>query len=221
MQKNGKTGVIRNNSAQFNIDLNNTVDPNLARSPFHNFKFQVVPVDKTKILQWHAAADAAHSSSQNQGKTPVLPPVKLSANLSDMTPFHIACDKGNVRSAELIMKNSIENNIDFNFYSGFIYACQCGHVKIVELLLKNSVEFNVDLNAKIEFDGETGFNYAFHYACVSGHVKIVELLIKKSVEYNIDLNVKNHNGFSGYALSSGQVKKLILDNSAQFNIDLN
>ena len=127
-----------------------------------------------------------------------------------MTSFHNACDKGNVRSAELIMKSSIENNIDFNFYSGFIYACQCGHVK-------NSVEFNVDLNAKIEFDGETGFNCAFHYACV----KIVELLIKKSVEYNIDLNAKNHNGFSGYALSSGQVKKMILDNSAQFNIDLN
>ena len=75
----------------------------------------------------------------------------------------------------------------------------------------------MDLNAKIEFDGETGFNCAFHYACV----KIVELLIKKSVEYNIDLNAKNHNGFSGYALSSGQVKKMILDNSAQFNIDLN
>ena len=147
--------------------------------------------------------------------------MELSATLSDMTPFHIACDKGNVSLAELIMKSSIENNIDFNYYSGFIYACKCGHVKIVELLIKNCVEFNVDLNAKIEFDGETSFNYAFHYACVSGHVKIVELLIKKAVKYDIDLNAKNHNGFSGYALSRGQVKKLILNNSAQFNIDLN
>ena len=57
---NGKTGydfssgqvkkLIFDNSAQFNIDLNNYVDPNLAHNPFHNFKFQVVPVDKTKIL---------------------------------------------------------------------------------------------------------------------------------------------------------------------------
>ena len=40
------------------------------------------------------------------------------------------------------------------------------------------------------------------------------------MECNIDLNAKDNDGDTGYALSSGQVKKLILDNSAQFNIDL-
>ena len=40
------------------------------------------------------------------------------------------------------------------------------------------------------------------------------------MEFNIDLNAKV-NGKTGYDFSSGQVKKLILDNSAQFNIDLN
>ena len=161
---NGSTGYALSSGQVKKLILDNYLNPNRKKSTRGATGTARTPwQDKATIIRWRAAADAAH----------------LSANLPGMTPFYTACDNGNVRIAELIMKSSIENNIDFNFYSGFIYACQCGHVKIVELL------------------------------------------IKKSVEFNIDLNIKNHNGFSGYALSSGQVKKLILDNSAQFNIDLN
>ena len=47
---------------------------------------------------------------------------------SDMTPFHIACEKGHFRIAEFIMKRSIEYNIDLNSTSiyglkGFHFAC--------------------------------------------------------------------------------------------------
>merc|ERR1719483_2061675 len=119
-----------------------------------------------------------------------------------------------------MIKNSVECRIDLNAKevggTGFHYACRSGHIEIVELLIKNSVELNFNLNAKAN-NGFTGF----HYACFNGHVKMVELLIQNSVEFHINLNAKNENrGLTGYALSSGQVKKLIRDNSAQFNIDL-
>jgi len=91
------------------------------------------------------------------------------------TPFQIACEKGHVRIAEFIIKNSIENHINLNYpfwtRTGFHFACKNGHVELVELLIKNSVECNINLNAE-DRTGRTGF----HLACKNGHVKIVELL---------------------------------------------
>ena len=115
----------------------------------------------------------------------------------------------------------MECNIDLNVINdvgstGFHDACFGGPVETVELIIKNSVEYNIDLNVKND-DGSTGF----HQACSSGHAEAVELIIKKSVKCNIDLNAENDDGDTGYALSGDRVKKLILDNSAQFNIDLN
>jgi len=91
------------------------------------------------------------------------------------------------------------------------------------------VEFNIDLNVKAR-DGKARLT-GFHYACKRGDVKIVELMIKKSVECNINLNAiddwqrcnKKKAGKTGYNYSNGngQVTRLIRDNSAQFNIDLN
>ena len=85
------------------------------------------------------------------------------------------------------------------------------------------MDFNINLNsvnggAFSDIRGETGF----HIACQSGDVELVELIIKKSVDFNIDLNVKDCHGKTGFqhACSSDQVKKLIVDNSDQFNIDL-
>ena len=129
---------------------------------------------------------------------------------------------GNVKLVELLIKNSVEFNMDLNakneYYgkTGFHYACEkYQKVKLVELLIKNSVECNIDLNAKDKY-GKTGY----HLACQNSQVRIVESLIENSVEFNIDLNAKV-NGKTGYDFSSGQDKKLIFDNSAQFNIDLN
>ena len=125
---------------------------------------------------------------------------KAPGNRFGRTPFQIACEKGNVRIAELIIKKSIENNIDLNWKpgrypgrTGFHDACTSGQVKIVELLIENAAEFNIDLNVKDDY-GSTGFCYA----CITGHVKIVELLIKNSVELNIDLNAKDKDGSTGF-----------------------
>ena len=59
------------------------------------------------------------------------------------TPFHVACKEGHFKIAEVIMRSSIESNINLNSTerrygeTGFHYACESGQVKIVELLIKN------------------------------------------------------------------------------------
>ena len=72
-----------------------------------------------------------------------------------------------------------------------------GRVKIVELLIKKSAECNIDLNAK-----DTVGNTGFHYVCLNSE------------------NASDQKCKYAY-LKCEQVKKLILDYSAQFNIDLN
>ena len=162
---------------------------------------------------------------------------KNPGNKNEGTPFHVACEKGHVRIAEFIIKNSNENNInlntnttgydrwncrDINGFTGFHYACRGGDVELVELLVKNSVECNIDLNTK-DIGGRTGF----HCACSSGQIKVVELLIKNSVEFNMDLNAKNNNdGKTGFHYASdyyGRIElvELLIKNSVEFNIDLN
>ena len=61
--------TILDNSAQFNIDLINYVDPNLIINRRATGTARTPWPDETSIIRWHAAADAAHSISQNQGKT--------------------------------------------------------------------------------------------------------------------------------------------------------
>ena len=124
------------------------------------------------------------------------------------TGFHFACRNGHVEIIELLIKNSVECNINLNAkdgdnktglhyedrdgkasLTGFHNACKRGHIKIVELLIKNSVECKINLNAK-NGDGMTGFHYAFE----SGRIELVKVLIKNTVEFNIDLNVKDRDG---------------------------
>ena len=106
--------------------------------------------------------------------------------LDGNTGFQYACKSGHVELVELLIKKSVEFNIDLitkdDSYgnTGFHYACMSGKVKLVELLIKNSVELNLNLNAK-NGKGETGY----HIACSYDQVKIVGLLIKNSKEFNI------------------------------------
>ena len=92
--------------------------------------------------------------------------------LDGNTGFQYACKSGHDELVELMIRKSVELNIDLNAKdrhgkNGYHYACESGHVKIVELLIKNSVECNINLNAKDRGDsGRTGF----HFACSSGQV---------------------------------------------------
>ena len=82
-----------------------------------------------------------------------------------MTGFHYACMHGHVKIFELLIKKSVECNIDLNAKdsagrTGFHHACICGHVKIVDLVIKKSVECDINLNVKEDVGGKTGYKWS-------------------------------------------------------------
>ena len=80
------------------------------------------------------------------------------------TAFHLACQSGYAKIAEMIMKKSVEFNIDLNAknYDGdttFHFACLWGETSIVDMMINNSESVNLDLTARNNY-GQTGFQLA-------------------------------------------------------------
>ncbi len=64
-----------------------------------------------------------------------------SRNEEQETPFLLACNKGNVDVAKLLLRNGAQiNDMDKYGWSALYIACKNGHEKIVELLLDNGAE---------------------------------------------------------------------------------
>ena len=85
------------------------------------------------------------------------------------TPFIVACTKGHMNIAIILLNKSNEFAIDLNIKdrfgrTAFHRACENGHSEIVEMLIKNASSTNIDLNIKDRI-GCT----AFHCACVNNH----------------------------------------------------
>ena len=62
----------------------------------------------------------------------------------DKTAFHLACENGHSKVAEMIMQKSVEFNIDLNAKdrcarTAFHLACYNGHSKVAEMLIQKSV----------------------------------------------------------------------------------
>ena len=96
---------------------------------------------------------------------------KIDLNIKDnygYTPFHNACQNGHVKLAEMLMKKSIELDIDLNgkifdpAYDGwtpFHLACFFGKTDIVKIMIDNSESLKLDLTAK-DKNKQTGFQLA-------------------------------------------------------------
>ena len=117
------------------------------------------------------------------------------------TPFHVACKKGRMNIAIILINKSNELAIDLYIktqygYTAFQLACSEGHSEIAELIMKNAASMNIDLNSKLDY-GTT----AFQLACHKGHLEIVELIMKNAASMNIDLNMKDRNGHTAFYLA--------------------
>ena len=103
------------------------------------------------------------------------------------TVFHEACTKKQVKIAEVIMKKSVELEINLNAVAddgaGFHFPCMFNDKNMAKLIMEKSVEFNIDLNVE-NSDGRTGFNLACHF----GHTNLARFLIRNSARFNINLN---------------------------------
>ena len=141
------------------------------------------------------------------------------------TPFLIACSKGRMNIAAMLMKKYYELKIDLTTrdndgLTGFHLACKNGHSEIAEMIMNNSSKLEINLNIK-DKRGQT----AFHLACMEGHCKIAEIMINKSSKLKIDLSTKNKEDSTAFHLACFhgclEVAKLIIENSSRLKIDWN
>merc|ERR1711963_1212988 len=77
--------------------------------------------------------------------------IDSNATHNDRTAFHLSCQYGHSKVAEMLILKSVELNIKLNGkdYFGktaFHLSCQNGHMKIAEMLIKKSVYLNIKLN---------------------------------------------------------------------------
>jgi ankyrin len=126
---------------------------------------------------------------------------KNAKNCNGETPFLVACRKGHLNIALILLKKSDELQIDLNVKNrcdktAFHLACDNGHLEIADMIMKNSSELKIDLNSKDNF-GHT----AFHQACLRGDSEIAEMIMKKSSKLKIDLNSKNNGGKTAFHLA--------------------
>ena len=131
------------------------------------------------------------------------------------SPFLIACEKGHVKTAEMMLMKLYKVRIDsrkskddardqseppkFGSFrktkygeQGFLTAYCNGCINIVEMLIEKSVPLELDLTAT--FSGVTGF----YLACRNGHTNVVELLLDKSESVNFDLTARDSRGYTGF-----------------------
>ena len=142
-----------------------------------------------------------------------------------VTPFLVACKKGHLNIALILLKISDEFKIDLNSndkygQTAFHLACWKGHSEVAEMLMKNSKETKIDPNIKDSY-GRT----AFYLACWMGHSEIAEMIIKNSSELKIDLNSKdNCYSWTAFHLASrrGHIKivDMMIEQSESLELDL-
>ena len=78
---------------------------------------------------------------------------KNAKNHEGETPFLVACIKGHMNIALMVLKKADALKIDLNAkdnlcQTAFYVACRNGHSDIVEMIIKNSSELKIDLNSK-------------------------------------------------------------------------
>ena len=161
-------------------------------------------------------------------------------NYDGYSPFHIACLLGNVRIAELFLKESEELEVDLNITTVFPpiavleLTCKSANSESTEKIMKNSDEMNIQLkkmrgNLKLNkmrpFSIRNFGMRGFLYACRDGNLEIVEFLMKYSTSMNIDLNTLNVYNISALHLACywghEEVAKRLIEESTKLNLNLN
>jgi hypothetical protein len=115
-----------------------------------------------------------------------------SKNNNGSSPLYLACDKGHVAIAELLLpKGADVDSKDNDGLTPLYSACLHGYVHIAELLLSKDADVNIQDN-----DGNT----PLHIAVKKRNARIVNLIIDKSIVdesiipsgTKIDFTIKNN-----------------------------
>ena len=139
------------------------------------------------------------------------------------TPFLLACWKGRMNIASILMKKSGELKIDLNQsdnggLTSFHLACIEGHSEIAEIMINSSAKLKIDFSNDCDRTG-------FHLACYHGHLKLAKMVLKNSQRLKMDLNKKDNCGLTGFHLAilegHSSIAEMIINKSSGSKIDLN
>ena len=110
-------------------------------------------------------------SASDSGNPVMTATATVYVNVKDIngeTAFHLACKSGQSKTAEVLIKKSLEFKIQLNVKdaifgkTAFHFACIMGKTTIVKIMIENSEPFRLDLRLK-DNDGKTGFQLAKKY----------------------------------------------------------
>ena len=107
------------------------------------------------------------------------------------TPFHVACKKGRMNIAIILINKSNELAIDLNIktqygWTAFQLACSEGHSEIAELIMKNAASMNIDLNSK-DKNARTAFHQAYlHGKCYFELIKLTKFSTQTKPPFTFD-----------------------------------
>merc|ERR1712029_8788 len=132
------------------------------------------------------------------------------------TAWHWACYYGQTETAQLIIQNSKEFDIDLNAknddgVTALHLACKNGRTETAQLIIKNSKDFGIDLNA----ENNSGWT-AWHDACYNGETETVQMILKNWKEFGIDIKAQNNQGKTALDIiknrdgeKANQIKKML------------
>ena len=129
------------------------------------------------------------------------------------TPLHLACSRGHLDVARLLLEKGAEvNRPDKDGRTPLLIACSRGHVEVVSLLLDKGAEVDRAVE-KGDWKGTT----PLFAACCNGHVDLARLLLEKGA----DVNQADKDGRTPLhlACAAGHLNaaRLLLDKGADVN----
>ena len=104
--------------------------------------------------------------------------IHLKSKKDGRTALHIACAKGHLKCAQLLLdaESKLNEADDYDYWTQLILATLFGHEEVVSELLQRGA----DIHMKGKKDGRT----ALHNACVKGHLKCAQLLLDAGSKLN-------------------------------------
>ena len=132
-----------------------------------------------------------------------LPKEYININYKDVNGYsalHFACDEGNYKIVEILLKSNCEPNLKNNEEkTGLHLSSQHGYFDISKLLIENGALLNIKDSEK---------NTPLHYVCMNNHIELLNYYLTKLPQ----ADQKNIYGKTPYDLTNNIEIKKILEN---------